>query len=32
MNVIEQLEFELTYYDITAKHFSHYAMRTPLDW
>ena len=29
VNVIAQLEFELTYYDNTVQNISHYAMRTP---
>ena len=29
MNVIVQLEFELTYYDVTIQHISDYATGTP---
>ena len=29
VNVIAQLEFELTYYNVTVQHFSHYAIGTP---
>ena len=30
VNIIAQLEFELTNYDVAVQHISHYAMRTPL--
>ncbi len=30
MNVIERLEFELTYYDFVVHHVNHYTTRTPL--
>ena len=29
VNVIAQLEFEPTYYDLAFQHISHYDMRTP---
>ena len=29
VNIIAQLEFELTYYNITVQHISNYAMGTP---
>ena len=29
VNVLAQLEFELTYYDVAVQHISHYAMSTP---
>ena len=29
MNVIEGLEFKLTYFKATVQHFSHYAIETP---
>ena len=32
VNVIAQLEFELSYYDITVQHVSHYTTRTSSDF
>ena len=29
VNVLARLEFELGYYDVAAKHVSHYTTRTP---
>ena len=31
MNIIVQLQFELTYYDVTVQHISHYARGTSLE-
>ena len=32
VNVIERLEFELVYYDVTVRHFSHYTIGTTRSW
>ena len=31
VNVIARLEFELTHYNVTVSHNSHYTTRTPLE-